>query len=107
MVAPESDSAAQILERLLLEGSYQHVVYIGDGRNDMCPCTRLGPQDAILARSQVPADPLHCWLLDARTPCLQPCASLQPLERWSAFYSHYLLILSHSSISVEWSVRCS
>lgn len=43
----------QILERLLLEGSYTHVVYIGDGRNDLCPCTRLGPGDAILARSQV------------------------------------------------------
>lgn len=29
-------------------------MYLGDGRGDLCPCTRLGPTDVILARTHYP-----------------------------------------------------
>lgn len=44
----------QVLEDLLLQHNYQQVVYLGDGRGDYCPCTRLGPNDCILARQSYP-----------------------------------------------------
>lgn len=44
----------QVLEGLLLQHNYQQVVYLGDGRGDYCPCTRLGPNDCILARQRYP-----------------------------------------------------
>ena len=57
----------QILERLLdvpgqswswnlghLEAvrgdTYEFVAYVGDGENDFCPCTRLGPKDLVFAK---------------------------------------------------------
>jgi hypothetical protein len=43
----------QILEGLLMQSVYDRVIYVGDGRNDFCPCTRLGPSDHILARTEV------------------------------------------------------
>lgn len=46
----------QILERVLLAEQPTQVVYLGDGRGDFCPCTRLGPTDVILARSRYPDD---------------------------------------------------
>lgn len=45
---------SQILERVLLAEQPTRVVYLGDGRGDFCACTRLGPCDAILARSAYP-----------------------------------------------------
>lgn len=50
------------MEELLLEQNYQRVVYLGDGRGDFCPCTRLGPDDYILARQHYP-DGSSCALL--------------------------------------------
>ena len=50
------------MEELLLEQNYQRVVYLGDGRGDFCPCTRLGPNDYILARQHYP-DGSSCALL--------------------------------------------
>lgn len=44
----------QILEQVLLAEQYQYVVYLGDARGDFCPCTRLGPTDAVLARTAYP-----------------------------------------------------
>ena len=44
----------QVLEDLLLQHNYQRVVYLGDGKGDHCPCTRLGPNDCILARRSYP-----------------------------------------------------
>ena len=52
----------QVLEDLLLQRNYQQVVYLGDGRGDHCPCTRLGPNDSILARCNYP-DGTPCALL--------------------------------------------
>ena len=43
-----------MLEDLLLERNYQQVVYLGDGKGDYCPCTRLGPKDCVLARQSYP-----------------------------------------------------
>lgn len=44
----------QVLEDFLLQHNYQQVVYLGDGKGDYCPCTRLGPNDCILARRIYP-----------------------------------------------------
>lgn len=44
----------QILERVLLAEQPTRVVYLGDGRGDFCACARLGPCDAILARTAYP-----------------------------------------------------
>lgn len=44
----------QVLEDFLLQRNYQQVVYLGDGKGDYCPCTRLGPNDCILARQRYP-----------------------------------------------------
>lgn len=52
----------QVIEELLLERNYQSVAYLGDGRGDFCPCTRLGPDDHILARQHYP-DGSPCGLL--------------------------------------------
>lgn len=52
----------QVLEDLLLERNYYQVVYLGDGKGDYCPCTRLGPSDCILARHSYP-DGSACALL--------------------------------------------
>lgn len=40
-----------MLEGLLLEKKYDSVTYVGDGRGDYCPCTKMGPMDIILARA--------------------------------------------------------
>ena len=71
----------QVLEDLLLQQNYRQVVYLGDGKGDYCPCTRLGRNDCILARQSYPdgspcalaklladqglpiKDPLHCLSL--------------------------------------------
>ena len=29
---------------------YEFVAYVGDGENDFCPCTRLGPDDLVFAK---------------------------------------------------------
>ena len=42
------------MEDLLLQRNYQRVVYLGDGRGDFCPCTKLGPSDHVLARQHYP-----------------------------------------------------
>ena len=42
--------------------SVQRVVYLGDGRSDYCPCTRLGPNNCMLARQSYP-DGSACALL--------------------------------------------
>ncbi len=52
----------QVLEELLLQRNYQHVIYLGDGKGDYCPCSRLGPNDHILARQNYP-DGSDCSLL--------------------------------------------
>lgn len=54
--------AVQVLEELLLEQNYERVVYLGDGGGDYCPCSRLGPNDHILARQSYP-DGSDCSLL--------------------------------------------
>ena len=51
-----------MLEDLLLERNYHQVVYLGDGKGDFCPCSRLGPSDSILARQTYP-DGSACALL--------------------------------------------
>ena len=51
-----------MVEELLLQQNYQRVIYLGDGRGDHCPCTRLGPSDHILARHSYP-DGSPCALL--------------------------------------------
>ena len=43
-----------ILRELLLKGSYQRVVYVGDGNNDVCPSTCLSEGDHVVAREQFP-----------------------------------------------------
>ena len=52
----------QVIEELLLRRNYRQVIYLGDGRGDYCPCTRLGPNDHILARQKYP-DGSECSLL--------------------------------------------
>ena len=56
-----------MVEDLLLERNYQQVVYLGDGRGDFCPCTRLGPNDHVIARQTYPDG--------------SPCALLQLLQQ--------------------------
>jgi len=51
-----------VIEELLLQHNYRQVIYLGDGRGDYCPCTRLGPNDHILARQKYP-DGSECSLL--------------------------------------------
>ncbi|DBA97088.1 TPA: putative phosphatase phospho1 [Trebouxia sp. C0004] len=51
-----------VIEELLLQHNYRQVIYLGDGRGDYCPCTRLGPNDHILARQHYP-DGSECSLL--------------------------------------------
>lgn len=44
-----------VLRELLLEGSYQRVVYVGDGSNDVCPTTTcLSEGDHVVARELFP-----------------------------------------------------
>lgn len=65
----------QVLERLLLQHSYARVVYLGDGSGDVCPCTRLGAHDFVLARSHYP-DGAACPLLRAAEQegaCMADC----------------------------------
>ena len=38
------------LKNLLSECRYDQVIYIGDGRNDVCPCTMLSSGDHVIAR---------------------------------------------------------
>jgi hypothetical protein len=52
----------QVIEELLLQRNYRQVIYLGDGRGDYCPCTRLGPNDHNLARQNYP-DGSECSLL--------------------------------------------
>lgn len=52
----------QVIEELLLQHNYRQIIYLGDGRGDYCPCTRLGPNDHILARQNYP-DGSECSLL--------------------------------------------
>ncbi|KAK9814809.1 hypothetical protein WJX72_011889 [[Myrmecia] bisecta] len=59
---PPNLCKGQVLEKLLLEQTYSRVVYLGDGGGDFCPCTRLGPDDVILARTAYP-DGSACSLL--------------------------------------------
>lgn len=40
----------QELEALRAATPYQHIVYCGDGANDLCPALALGPTDVVLAR---------------------------------------------------------
>ncbi|DBA70351.1 TPA: hypothetical protein ACH3X2_011772 [Trebouxia sp. C0005] len=55
-----------VIEELLLQHNYCQIVYLGDGRGDYCPCTRLGPNDHILARQNYP-DGTECSLLQLLT----------------------------------------
>lgn len=55
-----------MIEELLLQHNYCQIVYLGDGRGDYCPCTRLGPNDHILARQNYP-DGTECSLLQLLT----------------------------------------
>ena len=43
-----------ILREILREGSYQRVVYVGDGSNDVCPSTCLSEGDHVVARELFP-----------------------------------------------------
>lgn len=52
--AQHMQASLQVVEELLLQRNYQRGVYLGDGRGDFCPCTKLGPRDHILARQQYP-----------------------------------------------------
>ena len=56
IIAHSSNAAhlLQVMEDLLLHRNYHRVIYLGDGRGDYCPCTRLGPNDHILARQNYP-----------------------------------------------------
>ena len=40
----------QELEALRAATPYQHIVYCGDGANDLCPALALAPGDVVLAR---------------------------------------------------------
>ena len=40
----------QELEALRAATPYQHIVYCGDGANDLCPALALAPTDTVLAR---------------------------------------------------------
>jgi len=53
-LCPPNLCKGSVLERLLAEGSYARVVYVGDGANDLCPCCRTGPWDLVLARRSYP-----------------------------------------------------
>ena len=44
------DVQGQELEALREATPYQHVVYCGDGANDLCPALALGATDVVLAR---------------------------------------------------------
>ncbi|KAK9762423.1 hypothetical protein K7432_011852 [Basidiobolus ranarum] len=41
----------QEITRVMLEGGYDRVIYVGDGANDFCPITKLGVNDIALVRS--------------------------------------------------------
>ncbi|KAG0174789.1 hypothetical protein DFQ28_004475 [Apophysomyces sp. BC1034] len=42
----------QELDRYIdLHGPFQKIMYVGDGKNDFCPATRLRPSDRLFARS--------------------------------------------------------
>ncbi|KAF7727910.1 hypothetical protein EC973_006909 [Apophysomyces ossiformis] len=42
----------QELDRYIaLHGPFQQIMYVGDGKNDFCPATRLRPSDRLFARS--------------------------------------------------------
>ena len=43
-----------ILREILLEGSYQCVIFVGDGDNDVCPSMRLSEGDHVIARELYP-----------------------------------------------------
>lgn len=56
----------QVMERLLVQHNYDQVVYLGGGAGDFCPCTRLGPQDIVIARQCYPSG-AECPLLRMAT----------------------------------------
>ena len=43
-----------VLKELLAGGCYSRVVYVGDGSNDVCPCTQLSEGDHVVARERFP-----------------------------------------------------
>ncbi|PNW73435.1 hypothetical protein CHLRE_14g631850v5 [Chlamydomonas reinhardtii] len=45
------EAMRQLLQRRAAAGfTYRQVVYVGDGRNDLCPCLALGPHDVAMPR---------------------------------------------------------
>lgn len=84
-----------MLEGLLLRKNYGQVVYIGDGRGDFCPCTRLGPGDLILSRSSYP---------DAT-----PCSLTRLLAAEGAIIDKQVLLDTRDLVIVKFitlSIRC-
>eukprot|EP00192_Tetraselmis_astigmatica_P003276 CAMPEP_0117666050 /NCGR_PEP_ID=MMETSP0804-20121206/10154_1 /TAXON_ID=1074897 /ORGANISM="Tetraselmis astigmatica, Strain CCMP880" /LENGTH=552 /DNA_ID=CAMNT_0005473539 /DNA_START=30 /DNA_END=1688 /DNA_ORIENTATION=- len=53
-LCPDNLCKGAVLERLLFAGSFQRIVYVGDGGNDFCPACRCGPWDSVLARRVYP-----------------------------------------------------
>lgn len=41
-----------------MRAPYKRVIYCGDGANDLCPASKLGPKDAVLARKGYDLDSL-------------------------------------------------
>ncbi|KAJ3272666.1 hypothetical protein HK104_004419 [Borealophlyctis nickersoniae] len=40
----------ELLDHIASSGAYERIVYIGDGRNDFCPATKLSSNDVVLPR---------------------------------------------------------
>uniref|UniRef100_K3WZN6 Uncharacterized protein n=1 Tax=Globisporangium ultimum (strain ATCC 200006 / CBS 805.95 / DAOM BR144) TaxID=431595 RepID=K3WZN6_GLOUD len=48
---PANMCKGQILDKILSERRFSHVLYVGDGTGDFCPSTRLSPNDVVFARA--------------------------------------------------------
>ncbi|KAJ3030240.1 hypothetical protein HK097_005649 [Rhizophlyctis rosea] len=41
----------ELLDYIAMNGEYERLVYVGDGRNDFCPSTKLSSRDLVLPRT--------------------------------------------------------
>ena len=68
-------------------GSYGRVVYVGDGRNDLCPCLKLSERDVVVCREGYPL----AELLEQSSSCRAKVYSLDFVTSLGDFVSSTLL----------------
>ncbi|KAL6749468.1 putative phosphatase-domain-containing protein [Haematococcus lacustris] len=79
-LCPENLCKGSHVRALRRAGTYRHIVYAGDGLNDVCAALALGPHDVILARKGYP---LADWLQDAARGKAGTRRPLASVRLWS------------------------